>query len=169
MWRILKVAMPTSLGGRGVPRFPAVGSVCGRDRGMVADVISGGVLAGGRCRHSTCWSGRNRMSVDRGCSDDHDSRGCRGSSDRPTRCLNRFRPVCIRVAVLCGLPWRAGQSEVSNGCFPTVFVRPVPTRRCYRGHVRGLPSSEGASGPRVSRWFPVPPTFCWRRSHSGGS
>ena len=167
MWRILNVAMSASQRGRGVPRIPAAGAVRGRDRGVVNVVISGGVLAGGRCRHSTCWGGRNRMNVDRGCSGDHGSRGCRGSSDRPTRCLNRVRPV--RVAALCGLLRCAGQSEVSNGCFPTVFVHPVSPLRCFGDPARGLPSFEGASGSRVSRWFPVSPVCRWRRSRSGGS
>ena len=163
MWRILNVAMVASPRGRGVPRVPAAGAVCGCDRGVANAVISGCVLAGGRCRHSTCWSGRNRMSVDRGCSDGHGSRGCRGSSDRPTRCLNRVRPV--RVAAPCGLPRcagqsevsnGAGQSEVSNGCFPTVFVHPVSPLRCFGDPARGLPSFEGVSGPPVSDQFPVP-------------
>lgn len=167
MWRILNVAMSASQRGRGVPRVPAAGAVRGRDRGVANVVISGGVLAGGRCRHSTCWGGRNRMNVDRGCSGDHGSRGCRGSSDRPTRCLNRVRPV--RVAALCGLLRCAGQSEVSNGCFPTVFVHPVSPLRCFGDPARGLPSFEGASGSRVSRWFPVSPVCRWRRSRSGGS
>ena len=167
MWRILNVAMSASQRGRGVPRIPAAGAVRGRDRGVANVVISGGVLAGGRCRHLTCWGGRNRMNVDRGCSGDHGSRGCRGSSDRPTRCLNRVRPV--RVAALCGLLRCAGQSEVSNGCFPTVFVHPVSPLRCFGDPARGLPSFEGASGSRVSRWFPVSPVCRWRRSRSGGS
>ena len=167
MWRILNVAMSASQRGRGVPRIPAAGAVRGRDRGVVNVVISGGVLAGGRCRHSTCWGGRNRMNVDCGCSGDHGSRGCRGSSDRPTRCLNRVRPV--RVAALCGLLRCAGQSEVSNGCFPTVFVHPVSPLWCFGDPARGLPSFEGASGSRVSRWFPVSPVCRWRRSRSGGS
>ena len=154
MWRILNVAMSASPRGRGVPRVPAADAVCGCDRGVANAVISGGVLVGGRCRHSTCWSGRNRMSVDRGCSDGHGSRGCRGSSDRPTHCLNRVRPV--RVAAPCGLPRCAGQSEVSNGCFPTVFVHPVSPLRCFGDPARGLPSFEGVSGPRVSDQFPVP-------------
>ena len=105
MWRILDVAMLASLGACGAPRIPVVGFAFGRDRWMANVILPGGVLAGGRCRHSTCWSGRNRMSVDRGCFDGHGSRGCRGSSDRPTRCLNRVRPV--RVAALCGLVQRA--------------------------------------------------------------
>ena len=154
MWRILNVAMSASPRGRGVPRVPAADAVCGCDRGVANAVISGGVLVGGRCRHSTCWSGRNRMSVDRGCFDGHGSRGCRGSSDRPTRCLDRVRPV--RVAALCGLLRCAGQSEVSNGCFSTVFVHPVLPLWCFGDPARGLPSFEGVSGSRVSDQLPVP-------------
>jgi len=120
MWRILDVAMLASLGACGAPRIPVVGFAFGRDRWMANVILPGGVLAGGRCRHSTCWNGRNRIRVDRGCSGIHCSRGRRGISDRPTRCLNRFRPAHARMAALRGWPRCAGQSEVSRGCFRRV-------------------------------------------------